>query len=153
LLDELLVLPAILEDVPEQAINHRDVGARPYPHKVGRVCSRARHPRIHDDHVRAVELFAFQHMLQRHGVRLGWIAAQDQHGLGVTDIVEAVGHRAVDPGIGQAGDGGGMADTCVIDELVPQNAATCGKCRHPRWRIWRSRASGRRHSLTFTDRG
>ena len=118
LLDELLVLPAVLEDVPEHPIKHRDVGAGPYPHKVGRVCSRARHPRIDDDHVRAVELLAFQHMLQRHRMRLGRIGAQDQHGLGVADIVEAVGHRAVAPGIGQAGDGGGMADACCVIDVV-----------------------------------
>ena len=116
LLDELLVLPAILEDVPEHPVKHRDVGAGAYTHKVGCVCSRARHARIDDDHIRAVELLAFEHVLQRHRMRFGRVAAQDQHGLGVADIVEAVGHRAVAPGIGQAGDGGGMADArCVID--------------------------------------
>ena len=47
--DELLVLPAVLEDVPHHPVEHRDVGPRPQPHIFGRVRSRARHARIDDD--------------------------------------------------------------------------------------------------------
>ena len=116
LADEFLVLPAVLEDVPEHPVEQRDVGAGAHPHIVGCVRRRARHARIDDDHVRAVELLALQHVLQRHRMRLRRIAAHDEHGLGVADVVEAVGHRAIAPGIGQAGDGRGMADArCVVD--------------------------------------
>ena len=102
--------------LPENPVEQRDVGAGAHPHIVGCVRRRARHARIDDDHVRAVELLALQHVLQRHRMRLRRIAAHDEHGLGVADVVEAVGHRAVAPGIGQAGDGRGMTDArCVVD--------------------------------------
>ncbi len=57
-------------------------------------------------------------MLQRHRMRLGRIAAHDDHGLGVADVVVAVGHRAVAPGIGHAGDGRRMADTRLMIDVV-----------------------------------
>ena len=118
LLDEFLVLPAILEDVPEHPVDHGNVGARPHPHIIGCVRRGARHARVDDDDVRAVELLAFEDVLQRHRMRFGRIAAQDQHGLGIADVVEAVGHRAVAPGIGEAGDGGGMADARSVIDVV-----------------------------------
>jgi hypothetical protein len=74
------------------------------------MCGRARHARVDDDEVPSVELLAFEQVLQRHRMRLGRIATHDEHGLGVTDVVEAVGHRAVAPGIGQAGDRRRVAD-------------------------------------------
>ena len=73
---------------------------------------------IDDDHVGAVELLAFQNVLQRHRVRLGRIAAHDHDGLGIANVVVAVGHRAVAPGIGYAGDGGGMTDARLMIGIV-----------------------------------
>ena len=49
--DELLVFPAVLEDVPEHPIDRRDVGARSNPHIFGRVRRRARQPRVDHDEV------------------------------------------------------------------------------------------------------
>ena len=118
LLDELLVLPAVLEDVPEHAVDGRDVRAGPHADKFGRVRGRAREPRVDHDVVAAVELVAFDQMLQRHRMRLGRIAAHDDHGLGVADVVVAVGHRAVAPGIGHAGDGGRVADARLVVDVV-----------------------------------
>ena len=66
LLDELLVFPAILEDVPEQPVNYRNVGAVADTHIFGRVRSRARHARFDHEDVGAVELLAFKDVLQRH---------------------------------------------------------------------------------------
>src|SRR5262249_18810508 len=40
------------------------------------------------------------------------------HGLGVADVVVAVGHRAVAPGIGHARDGRRMADTRLVVGVV-----------------------------------
>ena len=71
-----------------------------------------------DDEVRAVELLAFEQMLQRHRMRFRRIAAHDDHGLGVADVVVAVGHRAVAPGIGHAGDGRRMADARLMVDVV-----------------------------------
>src|SRR5258705_5045798 len=51
-------------------------------------------------------------------MRLGGIAAHDQEGLGSTDIVVAVGHRAEAPGIGHARDGRRMADTRLMVGVV-----------------------------------
>src|SRR5262249_45781677 len=62
--DEFLVLPAVLEDVPEHPIEHRDVGTRPQPHIFGGVRSRARQSRITDNEIGAVEFGALQQMLQ-----------------------------------------------------------------------------------------
>ena len=50
--DEFLVLPAVLEDVPEHAPDERDVGAGAEPDILGRVRGRAGEARIEDDHVR-----------------------------------------------------------------------------------------------------
>src|SRR6185503_18543245 len=102
LFDELLVLPAVLEDVPEHAPDHRNVGAGTDAHIFGRVCRGAGHARIDHDHVRALHFLAFEQVLQRHRMRLGGVAAHDDHGLGIADVGVAVGHRAVAPGIGHA---------------------------------------------------
>ncbi len=78
LLDELLVFPAILEDVPEQPVNNRNVGAGADTHIFGRVRSRARHARFDHEEVGAVELLAFKNVLQRHRMRFGRIRAHEQ---------------------------------------------------------------------------
>ncbi len=118
LANEFLVLPAILENVPQHPVNGRNVGAGTHPHIFGRVRRRSRHPGIDDDHVGAVELLALQNVLQRHRMRLGWIAAHDHDGLGMANVVVAVGHRAVAPGIGHAGDGGGVTDARLMIGIV-----------------------------------
>ena len=118
LLDEFLVFPAILEDVPHHPHQHRNVGAGPDADIFVGVRGGARHARIDDDEVRLVELLAFQQVLQRNRMRFRRIAAHDDHGLGVADVVEAVGHRAVAPGIGHAGDGGRMADARLVVAVV-----------------------------------
>ena len=71
LFDELLVLPAVVEDVPEHPVDHRDVGAGADAHIFRRVRGRAREPRLDHDVVRAVELLALEQVLQRHRMRLG----------------------------------------------------------------------------------
>ena len=118
LLDEFLVFPAVLEDVPEHPVDHRNVGAGADAHILGGMRRGAGHARVDDDHVRPLHLLAFQHVLQRHRMRLGGIAAHDDHGLGVADVGVAVGHRAVAPGVGYAGDGGGMADARLVVGVV-----------------------------------
>ncbi len=116
--DEFLVLPAVLEDVPEHAIDGRDVDTRPHPDILGGVRRGSRHPRVDDDEIRAIEFLAFEKVLQRNRMSLGGIAAHDQNGLGVTDIVVAVGHRTVAPGIGDPGDCGGVTDTRLVIGIV-----------------------------------
>src|SRR5712691_6110524 len=51
-------------------------------------------------------------------MRFGWIAAHDDLRLSVADVVKAVGHRAVAPGVGDAGDCGRMADPRLVVGVV-----------------------------------
>ena len=60
--------------------------------------------RVDDDKVGLLKLLALEQMLQRYRMRLGRITAHDDLGLRIPDIVEAVGHRAVAPGVGYARD-------------------------------------------------
>ena len=94
------------------------MGAGTHADIFGRVRRGPRHPRIDDDHVGAVEFLALENVLQRNRMRLGRIAAHDQDGLGIANVVVAVGHRAVAPGIGDAGDGGGMTDARLMIGIV-----------------------------------
>ena len=89
-----------------------------HPDVLRRVRRRSRHARVDDDHVGAVELLAFQDMLQRDRMRAGGIAAHDHDGLGVADVVVAVGHGPVAPGVGYAGDRGGVADARLMVGVV-----------------------------------
>ena len=114
----VLVLPAVLQDVPHHAVQHRNIGAGPQPDIFGGMRRGARQARIDDDEIRPIELGAFEDMLQRHRMRFRRIAAPDHDGLGVADVVEAVGHRAVAPGIGDAGDRGRMADAGLMIGVV-----------------------------------
>jgi hypothetical protein len=118
LADELLVLPAVLEDVPQQPVDDRDVGAGPDADVVGGVGRGAGEARVDDDERRPVALLAAQHVLHRHRMRLGGIAADDHQALRVLDVVVAVGHRAVAPGVGYAGDGGRVADARLVVDVV-----------------------------------
>jgi hypothetical protein len=118
LCDKFLVLPSVLENVPHHPVEHRDVGPRPQPHIFGRVCGRACHARIDNDDVRVVELGTLQKVLQRHRMGFGRIAAPDDLRLRIADVVEAVGHRTVAPGIGYAGDRRRMADARLVIGVV-----------------------------------
>ena len=138
LLDEFLVFPAIVEDVVQHAPDHRDVGAAAEPDIFGGVGRGAGEARIEHEYVGAVDLLAGQNVLQRDGMRFGGIRAHEDDGLRVSDVVVGVGHRAVAPGVGDAGDGGGVADTgLMVDrvgaperrELAEQIAAFVGEFR------------------------
>ena len=51
-------------------------------------------------------------------MRLGRVAAKEQHRLRIADVGVAVGHRAVAPGVGYAGDGGRMANARLVVGIV-----------------------------------
>ena len=116
--DEVLVLPAILEDVPENAPEHRNIAARTDTHIFIGMGRRAGHAGINDNHIRFVDLLAGEQMLQRDRMRFRRIAAHDDHGLGIADIVVGIGLRPVAPGIGHACHCGGMADARLVVDVV-----------------------------------
>jgi hypothetical protein len=108
----------ILEDVPQHPIDRRDVGAGPDADIFGGMRRRPRHPRVDDDHVGAVELLAFENVLHRNRMRLCRVAAHNDDRLGIADIVVAVCHGAIAPGIGDARDGGRMTDPRLVVGIV-----------------------------------
>jgi len=118
LADKLLVLPAILEDVPQHSVDSRNVSARSDTHVLCRMGRGARHPRIDDDHIGAVELLAFQDVLQRDRMRLRRVAAHDHNGPGIANIVVAVGHRPVAPGVAHTRDRGRVTDPRLVVGVV-----------------------------------
>ena len=63
LADEFLVLPTVLENVPQHSVDGGNMRSRPHAHIFGRMSRGPRHPRIDDDHIGAVELLAFKDML------------------------------------------------------------------------------------------
>src|SRR5207248_2642904 len=70
------------------------------------------------NHVGAVQLLAGEHVLHRHRVRLRRVAAHDDHGLGVADVVVGVGLGAVAPGVGDTGHGRRVADAGLVVDRV-----------------------------------
>ena len=111
LFDELLVFPAVLEDVMQHPVDHRNVGAGTNADIFSGMRRRARHARIDHDEVGALRFLAFQDVLKRNRMRFGGIAAHKQDRLGVADVRIGVCHRAVAPGVGNTGNGRRMADT------------------------------------------
>ena len=64
LLDEFLVFPAVLNDVPHHAVKHRNVCAGTQPNVFSRVRRGPRQSRIDNDEICVVQFGAFQQMLQ-----------------------------------------------------------------------------------------
>src|SRR3546814_18713187 len=90
---EFLVLPSVLEDVPEHAPEHRDIGAGANEHILGRMCSSAGKPRLDDDEVCLVVLLALAKVLQRDGMGHRGLAAHHDESMGVASGVEKIGNR------------------------------------------------------------
>ncbi|GJE45963.1 hypothetical protein AEGHOMDF_5163 [Methylobacterium soli] len=118
LADEVLVLPAVLEDVPEHAPGDRNVGAGADPHVLGRMRGGAREARVDDHEVGAVDLLAGQDVLHRDRVRLGRVAPHDDHGPGIAQVVVGIGLGAVAPGVGHARHRGRVADASLMVGVV-----------------------------------
>ena len=118
LADELLILPAVLEDVPHDPPDDGDVGARAHADVIRRVRRRPGEARIDDDDVRAVGLLARQDVLERDRMRLGRVRPHEDDGLGVADVVVAVGHGAVAPCVRHSRDRRRVADARLVVDVV-----------------------------------
>ena len=95
-----------------------DVGARTEAHILVGVGRGAREARVADDQRRVVLLLGLQHVLQRHRMRFGRVAADEEHRARVVDVVVAVGHRAVAPGVGNTRDRGRVTDPRLVVAVV-----------------------------------
>ena len=118
LTDELLVFPAVLEDVIEHAPDDADVGTGANLQVMVGVRGGARVARIDDDHRRIVFLLGLEDVLQRDRMGLGRVGADQQNRLGIVDIVVGVGHGAIPPGIGDAGDRGRVTYPRLVIDIV-----------------------------------
>ena len=118
LADELLVLPAVLEDMPQNAPDQRHVGARPEADVLVRMGRGPGEARIAHDEGRVVLLLGLQHMLQGDRMSLGGIAADLEDGARIVDVVVAVGHRAVAPGVRNTRDRGRVTDPRLMIAVV-----------------------------------
>ena len=115
--DEVLILPAVLEDVPEETVEEGDVRPGTEPRVDVGMGGRAGEARVHDDHLRA-HLLGTENVLHRDRVGLGRVAAQEEHGFAVLHVVEGIGHRPVAEGGRSAGDGRRMADPCLVVDII-----------------------------------
>ena len=115
--DVFLVFPAVLENVPEDAPDDRHVAAGADTQELVGVRGGAREAWIDHDHLCAVFLAA-QHVLHRDRVRFRGITADEEHRLAVVHVVVRVGHRAVAPGVGYAGNRRRMTDARLVVDVV-----------------------------------
>ena len=116
--DEFLVFPAVFEDVPEQSPNQGYVGTGPEAHIFVGMGRRAGEARVTNNKWRVVLFLGFQDVQQRHRMRLGRVAPDNENGLGIVDVVVRVGHRTVAPGVGYTGDCGGVADPGLVVDVI-----------------------------------
>jgi hypothetical protein len=118
LADVFLVLPAVLEDVPQQAPNQGDVRAGAEADILSGMRGGSREARVADDERRVVLLLGLEQVLQRYGMRLGGVAADEEHRLRLHDVVVGVRHGAVAPRVRDARDRGGVADARLVVDVV-----------------------------------
>jgi hypothetical protein len=74
--------------------------------------------RVQHDDIGALRLLALEDVLERDRMRLGRIRAHEDHGLRVADVVVAVRHGAVAPGVRDARHRGGVADARLVVDVV-----------------------------------
>jgi hypothetical protein len=115
--DVLLVFPAVLEDVVQQAEQERDVGARADAHVLVGLGRGAGEARVDHDHL-AAGFLGMQHVQHAHRVRLGRVGADVQRDLAVLHVVVRIGHGAIAPGVGNTGHRGGVADARLVVAVV-----------------------------------
>ena len=117
LADVLLVLPAVLEDVPEHAPHQAHVGAGAKLHVQVRMGGGAREARVAHDHLRAVLLRA-KDVLHGDRMRFGRVRPDEDHRLRLVHVVVGVGHGAVAPRVGNSRDRRRMADAGLVVDVV-----------------------------------
>ena len=115
--DVLLVFPAVLEDVIDQAEQEGDVGARADAHVLVGLGGRAGETWVHHDHL-AAGFLGVQHVQHAHRVSFGRVGADVQGDLAVLHVVVRIGHGAVAPGVRHTRHGGGVANARLVVAVV-----------------------------------
>jgi hypothetical protein len=115
--DVLLVFPAILEDVVQDAEQEGDVRARADPHVFVGLGRGAGEARIDHDHLAPV-LLGMEHVQHADRMRLGGVGADVHRHLGAAHVVVRIGHGAVAPCVRHARDGRRMADARLVVAVV-----------------------------------
>ena len=116
-IDVLLVLPAILENVVQDAKHKSDVRAGSNAHIFVSLGCGAGETRIHHNHLATV-LLGVQHVQHTHRVRLGGVGTNVHGDLAVLHVVVGVGHGAITPSVGHTGHGGGVANARLVIAVV-----------------------------------
>ena len=115
--DVLGVFPAVFEDVIQHAENERNVGTRTQTDEFVSSCSGAGKARVHHNHL-AAGFFGVQHVQQADRVRFSSVRADVQRALAVLHVVVRIGHCTIAPGVGNASNSGGVANTRLVVAVV-----------------------------------
>ena len=102
----------------QHAPDDGDIGTRTDAHIFIGMCGGAREARVNHNQIGAILFLAGQHMLQADRMRFRRIAAHDDHGLGIADVVIGIGLRAITPGIGNTRNGRGMANARLVVHII-----------------------------------
>src|SRR3546814_19868407 len=86
--------------MPEDAPDHRHVGARAEPHVLVGMGGRAREARVADDERRVVLFLGLQYMLQPDRMRFRRVGAVQEDCARIVHVVEAVRSFPLGPGFG-----------------------------------------------------
>src|SRR5262245_11653332 len=113
----ILVLPAIGQNFVQHAPQKCHVGPRSYARIFVGMRRRSGKARIDEEELGAA-LFGMQQVQHRDGMCFGRIAPQQEDNFAVGNVVEAVGHRSVAEGTGDAGNGGRVANAGLVIAVV-----------------------------------
>ncbi len=116
--DVLLVLPAILEDVMQDAEQEGHISARPHTDVLVCLGRGAGEARVNNDDLAAVLLFGGKQVEHGNRMRLCGIRTDVQRCLRIAHVVVAVGHGAVAPCVGHTGHRGGVANAGLVVGVV-----------------------------------
>ena len=118
LVDELLVLPTVLEDMPHHAPDNCHICTGTNLEVEVSMRSRAGETRIYHDERCVVPLLGAHQVNEGNRVSLSRVTANHQHRLAVVYIVVRVGHCTVAPGVSHTGYRGGMTDSRLVVTVV-----------------------------------
>ena len=123
MVDEPLVLQALLDDDVPHRVGQGDIGAHPDGQPIVRRLDREGAARIDHHHARAV-VDAFEHVQEHHRVRLARVRAPEQDHVGMLHLLVGAGAAAAAEHRRQTGDAGSVSSAvAAIDVVTRQHRA------------------------------